>query len=158
MRCVFIYFCFEKNIFETWALLTRFLLSISSLKNPAWFARRVLIFSTSPRTEPKREKRIGQFTNETICRTRRLDTRMLVTYGHQGVMSWYSNSRKTVEPSRGPSAKILSKKIIKAFLGPVSTFGNRKQHTPFVHYVCFEKKESRSKFQTLRFLECLNEV
>ena len=60
---------------------------------------------------------------------------------------------KTIGPSRGPSAKILSKKIIKAFLGPVFDFGNREQHTPFVHHVCFEKKASRSKFQTLRFSE-----
>ena len=73
-------------------------------------------------------------------RARRLDTRMLVTYGHKGVRSQDSNSRKTIEPSRGSSAKILSKNIIKAFLGPVFDFGNRKQHTPFVHYVCFEKK------------------
>ena len=41
-------FCFEKNIFETRALLMRFVLSISSAKNHAWFARRNLIFSTSP--------------------------------------------------------------------------------------------------------------
>ena len=50
------------------------------------------------------------------------------------------NSRKTVKPSRGPSAKILSKKTIKAFLGPVFDFGNRKQHTPFVHYFVLRKK------------------
>ena len=36
-------FCFEKNIFETWALLTRFDLSISSAKNQAWFPRATLI-------------------------------------------------------------------------------------------------------------------
>ena len=78
-------------------------------------------------------------------RTRRLDLRMLVTYGHQGVRSWYLNSRKTVEPSRALSAKTLSKKIIKAFLGPVFDFGNREQHTPFVHHVCFEKKKHRDR-------------
>ena len=78
-------------------------------------------------------------------RTRRLDTRMLVTYGHHGVRSWYSNSRKTVEPSRGPLAKTLSKKIIKAFLGPVFDFGNREQHTQlFIMFVLKKKHRDRS--------------
>ena len=36
-------FCFEKNIFETRAFLMRFVLSISSAKNDAIFARRDLI-------------------------------------------------------------------------------------------------------------------
>jgi hypothetical protein len=95
--------------------------------------------------------RMSPFTNETIYQTRRLDTRMLVTYGHQGVRSWDSNSRKTVEPFRCPSAKMLSKKTIKAFLGPVFDFGNRKQHTPFVHYVCFEKKNRDRNFRPWDF-------
>ena len=78
-------------------------------------------------------------------RTGKLDTRMLVTYDHQGVRSWDSNSRKTVEPSRGPSAKILSKKIIKAFLGPVFDFGNREQHTQlFIMFVLKKKNRDRS--------------
>ena len=53
----------------------------------AWFPRVSLIFSTSPSYEPKREKRLGFLQIQRSWRTRRLDTRMILTYGHRWVRS-----------------------------------------------------------------------